>query len=63
MIEVIDLMQCVAVITCAIVGYILIFQKSGHKKVGHYSLPGELLQFLKCVYFDFKNVFPNQQIH
>ncbi|KAJ6633279.1 putative phosphoenolpyruvate synthase, partial [Pseudolycoriella hygida] len=33
-------MQSVALFTCAIVGYVLVFQKSGHKKVGHYSLPG-----------------------
>lgn len=44
MIDVIDLMQSAAVLTFAVVGYILIFQKSGHKKNGHYSLPGELLQ-------------------
>lgn len=42
MIDIIDVMQSVAVFTCAIVGYVLVFQKSGHKKVGHYSLPGEL---------------------
>lgn len=46
MIDIIDLMQSVAVFTIAVVGYILVFQKSGHKKVGHYSLPGELLQFI-----------------
>lgn len=45
MIEIIDLMQSAAVLTFAVVGYILVFQNSGHKKVGHYSLPGELLRF------------------
>lgn len=51
MIDIIDVMQSVAVFTCAIVGYVLVFQKSGQKKEGHYSLPGEFsmkFELLTC---------------